>query len=114
MVQCLIALGSNQGDRIGNLIRAVDALRQNGALKVRHVSSFYETSPVGGPAGQEKYFNAAAIIETTLSPADLMPALLATEEKLGRKRAERWGPRTIDLDLLLYGDQAIETAELTI
>jgi pantoate--beta-alanine ligase len=114
MVQCLIALGSNQGDRVGNLLKAVEALRQNQAIEVARVSSFYETAPVGGPADQDKFFNAAAIVETALSPAELMAALLETERKLGRQRGERWGPRTIDLDLLLYGQQSIDSEGLTI
>ncbi len=114
MVQCLIALGSNQGDRVSNLVNAVAALRQNKAINVARVSSFYETAPVGGPADQEKFFNAVAIVETALSPADLMAALLEIEKKLGRKRTERWGPRTIDLDLLLYSEQTLDSADVTL
>src|SRR5262245_32281731 len=114
MVQCLIALGSNEGDRVGNLAKAVDALHQSNAIQVIRISSFIETAPVGGPSGQEKYFNAAAIVETAHSPAELMAALLRIEQKLGRKRGEQWGPRNIDLDLLLYGNQSIETADVTV
>src|SRR5581483_8966263 len=114
MVQCLIALGSNQGDRVGNLVKAVDLLRQNPGVRVDRVSSFHETAPVGGPPGQRAYFNAAVTIETGLARGELMSALLATEQKLGRERAERWGPRTIDVDLLLYGDRVIESAELAV
>src|SRR6188508_1665543 len=114
MVQCLIALGSNQGDRVGNLSKALESLHQEDAVKVGRVSSFYETTPIGGPRGQEKYFNAAAIVETTLSPAEVLAALLAIERKLGRERGERWGPRTIDLDLLLYGDETIDEPGLTV
>src|SRR5438445_8454891 len=112
MVQCLIALGSNEGDRVDNLVKAAHALRRDRAIEVVRVSSFFETAPVGGPAGQEKYFNAAATLETALSPAELMTALLAIERKLGRQRGARWGPRSIDLDLLLYGEQSIESTEL--
>jgi pantoate--beta-alanine ligase len=114
MVQCLIALGSNEGDRVGNLVKAVDALRQDNAIEIVRVSSFLETAPIGGPSGQEKYFNAAAVVETPLSPAHLMAALLRIEQKLGRQRGERWGPRNIDLDLLSYGDKIIESAEITV
>src|SRR5258706_10835309 len=110
MVSCLLALGSNQDDRVGTLLTAINELRCHGAIRVIRVSSFIETTPVGGPSGQEKYFNAAVIVETELNPAKLMAALLSIERKLGRERGERWGPRTIDLDLLLYGDQVIETA----
>src|SRR5207253_8220105 len=114
MVSCLLALGSNQGDRVGALLAAVSELRSHKALRVIRVSSFIETTPVGGPSGQEKYLNAAAAIETDLGPVELMAALLSIERKLGRERGERWGPRSIDLDLLLYGDQTIETTELIV
>src|SRR6185436_12143656 len=103
MALCLLGLGSNQGDRVGTLLAAIQELRAQPALRVAAVSSFLETAPVGGPAGQEKYFNAAAVIETELSPAQLIDTLLSIEKKLGRERRECWGPRTIDLDLLLYG-----------
>ncbi|HEY2413959.1 MAG TPA: pantoate--beta-alanine ligase [Pirellulaceae bacterium] len=114
MVRCLIALGSNQGDRAQNLLQAMELLRAEQTILLRRVSSFHLTSPVGGPSGQDAYFNAAAVIETELLPADLLRALMAIEQKLGRVRNERWGPRTIDLDVLLYGDTAIETAEITV
>src|SRR4029450_2657720 len=99
MVSCLLALGSNQGDRAQNLMRAVDALCSVPAICVKRVSSFLETAPVGGPSGQGNYFNAAAIVETELTPAELIALLLDIEKKLGRERNERWAPRTIDLDL---------------
>src|SRR5262245_52243428 len=100
MVCCLLALGSNQGDRAQNLMAALDALRAGPATCVKRVSSFLETVPVGGPPGQGPYFNAAAVIETELTPAELIALLLDIEKKLGRERSNRWGPRTIDLDLL--------------
>src|SRR5437763_518828 len=112
MVQCLLGLGSNVGDRVGNLLAALAELRHHPAIRVRRVSSFLETAPVGGPAGQSRYFNAAAIIEADLSAVDLVAALLEIERKLGRVRDERWGPRTIDLDLLLYDDEVVETPQL--
>jgi pantoate--beta-alanine ligase len=114
MVSCLLAFGSNQGDRVGNLLNALDELRHHPAIRLQRVSSLVETLPVGGPRGQEKYFNGAAIVETELSAAKLLAALLEIERKLGRERIERWGPRTIDLDLLLYGDNVIETPEITV
>jgi pantoate--beta-alanine ligase len=114
MVSCLVALGSNEGDRVGNLLSAVEELRGQRAIRVAGISSFFETTPVGGPEGQQKFFNAAAAIETELEPAELVGALLAIERKLGRERRERWGPRTIDLDLLLYGNKIVETAEVTV
>src|SRR3569623_78980 len=101
MVRCLIGLGANEGDRVGNLLTALAELRGQADVIVCRVSSFVETSPVGGPPGQRNFFNAAAVVETSLPPAALMQVLLAIEAKLGRKRTECWGPRTIDLDLLL-------------
>src|SRR5262245_36721385 len=114
MVACLVALGSNQGDRVGNLSAALDELRRHAAIRIERVSSFVETAPVGGPAGQGKFFNAAAIVETKLTPGELMAVLLGIEKKLGRERAERWGPRNIDLDVLLCGDAVAESPEITL
>jgi pantoate--beta-alanine ligase len=114
MVACLLGLGANQGDRVGNLLSAIDLLRAEPGIAVTAVSSFVETAPVGGPAGQERFFNGAAIVETTLSASDLLQVLLVVERKLGRERRERWGPRTIDLDLLLYGDFVIENSTVTV
>src|SRR4051794_31563900 len=113
MVRCLIALGSNQGDRAQNLLAAIERLRGEPSIAVQQVSSFHLTSPVGGPSGQDAYLNAAALIETELLPSDLLGVLIAIEKKLGRVRAERWGPRTIDLDVLLYGDTVLKTPEIT-
>jgi pantoate--beta-alanine ligase len=114
MTLCLLGLGSNEGDRVGHITAAIDALRRSAAIRVQQVSSLFETAPVGGPPGQGKYFNAAAIIETDLSPAQLMAALLEIEKSLGRRRAERWGPRTIDLDLLLFGDSILESPQIVV
>ncbi len=104
MTTAYIALGSNLGDRQEHLDRALALLQEQPGVVVTQVSSYHETEPVGGPPGQEKYLNAAAELETDLDPADLLRVLLAVERQLGRVRAERDGPRTIDLDLLLYGD----------
>jgi pantoate--beta-alanine ligase len=112
MVRCLIALGSNEGDRARNLLEALEMLRAEPKISVERVSSFHLTSPVGGPAGQDAYFNAAAVIETDLSPTELLRVLMAVEQKLGRVRKERWGPRTIDLDVLLSGDAIVQTPEV--
>src|SRR5205085_326777 len=114
MASCLIALGANQGDRVTNLLSALDELRRRPEISVQRVSSFLETAPVGGPAGQSPYFNAAAAIETQLPPAQVLAVLLEIEKKLGRERNEHWGPQSIDLDLLLYDDAAIETAEVAV
>jgi pantoate--beta-alanine ligase len=114
MAACLLALGSNQGERIANLLAALAELRNHPAISVERVSSFLETRPVGGPPGQSNYFNAAAVVETKLTPVELVAELLKIERKLGRERTERWGPRTIDLDVLLYGDQVIDQPEITV
>ena len=103
-----IALGSNLGERGENLERALQALQESPGVEVTQMSSFYETAPVGGPAGQENYLNAAAELQTDLEPRELLRVLLEVEQRLGRVRRERFGPRTIDLDLLLYGDRVIQ------
>jgi 2-amino-4-hydroxy-6-hydroxymethyldihydropteridine diphosphokinase len=107
-----VALGSNLGDRLGYLRRAVGALRAAGGIEVAGVSSVYETDPVGPP--QPEYLNAVVRIETELVPHDLLRALKGIERELGRTPSERWGPREIDLDLLLYGEERLDTDELVV
>jgi pantoate--beta-alanine ligase len=114
MVPCLLGLGSNLGDRVENLSLAIAAIRKRAGIRFASASSFHETTPVGGPPGQTRYLNAAVAIETHLSAEALFTALVEIERKLGRERTERWGPRTIDLDLLLYGDALIESPALTV
>jgi pantoate--beta-alanine ligase len=114
MTECLLGLGSNLGDRVSHLIAAVSELRRCPAIEVKRVSSFVESAAVGGPAGQRRYFNAAAVIVTGLAPDELVAALLDMEKKLGRVRGESWGPRTIDLDVLLYGEAVIESPQVSI
>jgi 2-amino-4-hydroxy-6-hydroxymethyldihydropteridine diphosphokinase len=113
-MKAYIALGSNLGDRQAFLEQALKALREHPAVAVLHVSSFLETQPVGGPPGQGRYLNAAAVLDTTLSAEDLLHLLLEIEQSLGRVRGERFGPRTIDLDLLLYENLTCETRDLTL
>ena len=112
-----VALGSNLssefGGREGNLR---EALRRMSALgRVSAVSSFYDTEPVGF-LDQPRFLNTAALVETELPPVELMRGLLEIERQMGRDRvtAPAKGPRVIDLDLLLYGDEVLETAELTL
>jgi pantoate--beta-alanine ligase len=114
MSQALLALGSNLGDRAAALDRAVELLRQVAEITVLRVSKWHETDPVGGPARQGAYLNGAALIETSLEPHALLRELQRIEAELGRIRSERWGPRTIDLDLLLYDALVLDTANLTI
>lgn len=113
-VTAYIALGSNLGDRRGFLDQALTALRTRPGIEVVRVSSYHETKPVGGPAGQGEYLNAAAELRTALEPKELLRVLLDVEQALGRERHERFGPRTIDLDLLLYGDLACAEPELIV
>jgi 2-amino-4-hydroxy-6-hydroxymethyldihydropteridine diphosphokinase len=110
----LIGLGSNLGDRRANLEGAIADLAATPCVSVRRVSSFRETEPVGGPPGQGTYLNAAAVLETTLDPPVLLHILQAIEMRYGRVRTVRWGERTLDLDLLLFDDQIIDTTELTV
>jgi 2-amino-4-hydroxy-6-hydroxymethyldihydropteridine diphosphokinase len=110
-VAAYIALGSNLGDRRALLDEAVGMLRLQPGIEVAGVSTYHETDPVGGPAGQGKYLNAAARLNTTLTARQLLGVLQAIETQLGRVRAERFGPRTIDLDLLLYGLEVVDIHE---
>src|SRR5436305_11685098 len=98
-----IGLGSNLGDRKGILDAAVAALADAPGVAVKAVSSYHETSPVGGPAGQGAFLNAAAWLETSLDPHQLLAVLQEIEHRAGRVRKARWGERTLDLDLLIYG-----------
>lgn len=107
-VTAYIGLGSNLGDRRDYLDRAVESLRGQPGIEVERVSRYRETDPVGGPPGQAAYLNAAAALRTELSADELLKVLLQVEQTLGRVRSERHGPRTIDLDLLLYGDLILE------
>ncbi|MBY0527400.1 MAG: 2-amino-4-hydroxy-6-hydroxymethyldihydropteridine diphosphokinase [Gemmataceae bacterium] len=109
-----IALGSNLGDRRSYLDQALEALRPRAGIAVKRVSAYHETEPVGGPAMQGKYLNAAAELSTDLEPMDLLHALHEVEASLGRIREVRDGPRTIDLDLLLYEDRAINEPHLIV
>jgi len=102
-----VALGSNLGDRKARLEEAVDRLRRCDGVSVVRVSSFVETDPVGGPPGQGKYLNAVVSLDTTRTPQELLRACAEVERAMGRTRAARWGPRTIDVDILLYGDRVV-------
>jgi 2-amino-4-hydroxy-6-hydroxymethyldihydropteridine diphosphokinase len=105
----LIGLGSNLGDRKATLDTAVAALAGTPDCLVRAVSTDHETAPVGGPDGQGAFLNAAAAIETALEPMALLRALQEIEQRAGRVRTVRWGERTLDLDILLFGDRKIRT-----
>lgn len=99
----VISLGGNLGNRLENLQGAVDALEDTPGVRVKAVSPVYETEPWGVPAGsQPGYFNAVVLIRTTMPPASLLERAHAIEEAHSRVRAERWGPRTIDVDIVAY------------
>jgi len=109
-----LGLGANLGKRRETIEAALARLAEHPAIRVRAVSGLIETEPVGGPPGQPNYLNGAAAIETDLEPAALLAELKRIESDLGRRRGPRWGPREIDLDILLYGDIVLDTPGLTI
>ena len=102
-----LGLGSNLGDRDAHLNDAIESLRSTDSIKVTAQSSLLETEPVGNEK-QGKFLNAVIEIETTLSPKQLMQTCLDIERQQGRVRGEKWGPRTIDIDILLFSDQLIQ------
>lgn len=107
-----IGLGSNVGNRYENILQALDLLQDTEGTRVLRVSALEETKAIG-PV-QPDYLNGVAAIETTLAPLVLLDRLQAIENKLGRERLEKWGPRTIDLDILFYGDETIADPRLTV
>ncbi len=109
-----VALGGNLGDRWTTLRAAVRRLRAEPGVRVTAVSELYETAPVGGPAGQGAYLNGALALETDLPPESLLALLHRIEDQFGRVRTVKDGPRTLDLDLLLYDDCVIQTSTLTV
>ncbi|WP_028400946.1 2-amino-4-hydroxy-6-hydroxymethyldihydropteridine diphosphokinase [Ectobacillus panaciterrae] len=108
-----LGLGSNMGDRSAYLHQAVSLLNEQTAIKVEKVSSIYETDPVGY-TDQDRFLNIAVKISTNLQPEELLQIMQSIEYELGRKREVRWGPRTIDLDILLYNHENIVTESLII
>lgn len=108
-----IAIGSNLGDRLSFIDDALGHLGENPEIEISQTSTIRETDPVG-PGRQNPYLNAVARIQTTLQAHPLLDALIDIEHRLGRIRREKWGPRTIDLDILLFDDQIIDEASLTI
>jgi len=105
-MKAVIALGSNLGNRELNIDSAIAELAK--IVEITHLSTNHETDPVGGPE-QPKYLNAIAIAETELKPEELLIAMLEIENKLGREREVHWGPRTLDLDLIVFGDEVIDS-----
>jgi len=110
-MKAVIALGSNLGDRELNIDSAVAEIAK--IIEVTHLSTNHETDPVGGP-DQPKYLNAVLIGESLLTPEELLKALLAIESRLGRVREIHWGPRTIDLDLIIVDNEKIHSPDLVL
>jgi 2-amino-4-hydroxy-6-hydroxymethyldihydropteridine diphosphokinase len=108
-----IGIGSNLENPLEQLKAAVVALRQIPSTSLCQLSNIYQTAPVG-PAGQPDYSNAAALLETQLTPEALLDELQKIELDQGRERKERWGPRTLDLDIILYADMTIRTTRLSV
>jgi 2-amino-4-hydroxy-6-hydroxymethyldihydropteridine diphosphokinase len=103
------SIGSNLGDRLANLQGAVDALSDTPDVIVVDVSSVYETEPIGGPADNPKFLNLVVVAESTLDPRTLLERAFAIEDAYGRQRnGERWGPRTLDVDLIMVGSTVID------
>lgn len=108
-----IGLGSNIGDKLANLKKAIEGLGKIQGTKVLTVSSLYKTEPVGG-VEQDWFVNAVAEVETSLTPRELLNKLLYIEKDLGRVRDIKWGPRVIDLDIILYDDLVMDEEGLSI
>jgi 2-amino-4-hydroxy-6-hydroxymethyldihydropteridine diphosphokinase len=108
-LRAFLGLGSNLGDRRRQLRRAVAALPD-----VVAVSPVYETEPVGGPPGQGPYLNLVVELDTQLTPRRLLELARHLEDAAGRERTERWGPRTLDVDVLLVGELAVDEPDLVV
>ena len=114
MASVFIGIGTNEGDRVANISRAVQALGVSGGVRVVQMAPIVETEPVGGPP-QARFLNTVVELDTRLSPRALLASLKQLEAQLGRTpSAVRWGPRVIDFDLLLYGDVIVQEPQLAI
>lgn len=112
-MKVFIALGSNMGEREENIRRALELLSQLPDTELVRASSLYDTEPVG-EVEQPNFLNAVAELDTDMAARQLLWNLLLIEKRLGRVRTQKWGPRTIDLDLLLFGDQVIDEDDLRV
>lgn len=112
-MRAFIGLGSNLGDREATIRAALEAIADMTDTDLVRVSSLYDTEPVGD-VDQPNFLNAVAMVDTELDARTLLWNLMLVEKRLGRVRSQRWGPRTIDLDLLLYGDEVIEDDDLRV
>lgn len=112
-VVAFLGLGSNLGDRLANLQAAIEAMQTEPGLRVTVSSRVWETTPVGGPP-QPDYLNAVIRVETDLSARDLLDVARRVEARLGRVRKERWGARTLDVDILLFDEERIDESDLVV
>jgi 2-amino-4-hydroxy-6-hydroxymethyldihydropteridine diphosphokinase len=108
-----LSLGSNMGAKVTNIKNAVEAIGAIEGIEVIKTSSLYATEP-WGKKDQEGFINAAVEIVTSLTPGQLLERLQEIEIKMGRQRSEKWGPRIIDIDILLFGDEVLESRKLTV
>ena len=113
-VPAVLALGTNLGDRQAHLARALELLSAAPGLQIAWAGPVVETDPVGGPDGQGAFLNTAIGVETTLGPFDLLAVAQRLERDARRERGERWGPRTLDVDVITYGEHRSEDPELTL
>ncbi|MGK9460278.1 2-amino-4-hydroxy-6-hydroxymethyldihydropteridine diphosphokinase [Streptomyces sp. G6] len=113
--RAVVALGANLGNRLETLQGAIDALEDTPGVRVKEVSPVYETEPWGvDPDSQPSYFNAVVILKTTLPPSSLLERAHAVEEAFHRVRDERWGPRTLDVDIVAYAEVVSDDPQLTL
>jgi 2-amino-4-hydroxy-6-hydroxymethyldihydropteridine diphosphokinase len=113
VVRCYLGLGSNLGDRARAIRESVDLIAAGGDVEVKALSSLYATKP-WGKEDQPDFVNAVAEVETSLRPEELLARAKRVEGEMGRRSRQRWGPREIDIDLLLYGDEVVETGDLRV
>ncbi|MDQ0992246.1 2-amino-4-hydroxy-6-hydroxymethyldihydropteridine diphosphokinase [Streptomyces sp. V3I7] len=113
--RAVISLGSNLGNRLETLQGAIDALEDTPGVRIKAVSPVYETEPWGvDPGSQPSYYNAVVVLKTTLPPSSLLERAHAVEEAFNRVRDERWGPRTLDVDIVAYADVVSDDPQLTL
>ena len=109
-----VALGSNLDDREGYLMRAREAIAKMPLSAILAVSSVEETEPVGGPEGQARFLNQMVLVETALDPGRFLKLLQRIEDENGRTREEKWGPRTLDLDIVRYGTRRLRDPDIRV
>ncbi len=114
MQTAYLALGANLGDRLENLRGGRAALDASEGVRLDASSALYETEPVGGPDAQGPYLNAVLRVKTTLPPRALLALCLEVEARFGRRREQRWGARTLDIDLLLYAERIVRERDLVV